>query len=419
MKTTNKFCQVTLSLGAFLLLLHPALAQNQSATKAQIMNALTAGGKYAATQILDKNGRAQGDYDLVRNEWHEYEAAWHTGQTINGLLAAYEITQDKSLLNAARKAGDWWIGLEYKDHPKLKGMLRAIHGDHVGNIIVMGTISDGTPGLFRLSQITGERKYADCATRAGDWIIKNMYIENEALIYDGVDPESGTVMKDKSPFSSRNSGPQITLFDVARPNNEGYLFRDMFLHTKNESYKKVFVNLCDGLVRRQHENGFWMDFDPNDLKTGKIHPRFNIWNAESLLAGYELTKNPAYLEAALKTARATQKLQKKNGLMYSTNFTDGKFREDSIVGSAVSFAGSLWLRLDKLGYAEFKDNIELSMDWTLKNQFPANHPSPYLAGAFFETRVAMQPDHSVRLIVRDLSTAFALRFLADYYQRFF
>ena len=92
-------------------------------------------------------------------------------------------------------------------------------------------------------------------------------------------------MKDKSPFSSRNGGPQITLFDVARPNNEGYLFKDMFLHTKEDRYKKVFLNLCDGLVRRQHENGFWMDFDPNDLKTGKIHPRFNIWNAESLLAG--------------------------------------------------------------------------------------------------------------------------------------
>ena len=407
---------ITISLIIFLLCKLPSFAQNPGDKKSQILNALAAGGKYAATQILDKQGRAQGDYDLLRNEWHEYEAAWHTGQTINGLLAAYEITKDKSLLEAARKAGDWWISLEDKNHPKLKGMLRAIHGDHVGNIIVTGTISDGTPGLFRLSKITGDRKYADCATRAGDWIIKHMYIENEALIYDGVNPETGEVMKDKSPFSSRNGGAKITLLDVARPNNEGYLFKDMYAHTKNEKYKKVFVNLCDGLVRRQHENGFWMDFDPNDPKTGKIHPRFNIWNAESLLEGYALTKNPAYLEAALKTARATQKLQKKSGLMYSTNFTDGKFREDSIVGSAVYFAGSLWLRLEKLGYNEFKENIELSLDWALKNQFPANHPSKNLAGAFFETRVSLQPDHSIRLIIRDLSTAFGLRFLADYYQ---
>ncbi len=394
----------------------PTDAQNLGDKQSQILNALMAGGRYAATQILDKQGRAQGDYDLLRNEWHEYEAAWHTGQTINGLLAAHEITKDKSLLDAARKAGDWWISLEYKDHPKLKGMLRAIHGDSVGNIIVAATISDGSAGLFRLSKITGDRKYADCATRSGDWIIKHMYIESEALIYDGVNPDTGEVMKDKSPFSSRNGGPKITLFDVARPNNEGYLFKDMYTHTKNENYKKVFVNLCDGLVKRQHENGFWMDFDPNDPKTGKIHPRFNIWNAESLLEGYELTKNPAYLEAALKTARATQKLQKKSGLMYSTNFTDGKFREDSIVGSAVYFAGSLWLRLEKLGYSEFKESIELSLDWALKNQFPANHPSKNLAGAFFETRVLVQTDHSVRLIIRDLSTAFGLRFLADYYQ---
>ena len=394
------------------------LAQPSPDKKLKILAAIQAGGKNAATQILDAQGRAQGDYDILRNQWYEYEAPWHTGQTINGLLAAYEITKDKSILTAARKAGDWWVSLEYKDHPQLKGMLRAIHGDHVGNIIVTATITDGTPGLFRLSRITGDRKYADCATRSGDWIIKHMYIEREALIYDGVNPATGAVMKDKSPFTSRNGGPQITLFDVARPNNEGYLFKDMFLHTKEEQYKKVFLNLCDGLVKRQHENGFWMDFDPNEPKTGRIHPRFNLWNAESLLEGYELTRNPAYLEAALKTARATQKLQKKNGVMYSTNFVDGRSREDSIVGSGVSFAGILWLRLYKLGYQEFKESIEVSLDWTLKNQFAPNHPDKNLAGAFFESKVNVQPDRSVRLIVRDLSTAFALRFLADYYVSF-
>ncbi len=399
--------------------LSPLSAQSLLEKKTKILTALQAGGKNAAMQILDAQGRARGDYDILRNQWYEYEAPWHTGQIINGLLATYEITQEKSLLAAARKAGDWWVSLEYKDHPQLKGMLRAIHGDHVGNIIVTATITDGTPGLFRLSRITGDKKYADCATRSGDWIIQNMYIEREALIYDGVHPDTGIVMKDKSPFGARNGGAQSTLFDVARPNNEGYLFKDMFLHTKEDRYKKVFLNLCDGLVKRQHENGFWMDFDPNDPNTGKIHPRFNLWNAESLLEGYELTKNSAYLEAALKTARATQKLQRKNGVMYSTNFVDGRSREDSIVGSAVSFAGILWLRLYKLGHQEFQESIELSLDWTLKNQFAPNHPDKNLAGAFFESKVNVQPDRAVRLIVRDLSTAFALRFLADYYQAFF
>ena len=56
-------------------------------------------------------------------------------------------------------------------------MLRAIHGDHVGNLIVTATITDGTPGLFRLSHVTGDRKYADCATRSGEWILKHLYLE--------------------------------------------------------------------------------------------------------------------------------------------------------------------------------------------------------------------------------------------------
>jgi rhamnogalacturonyl hydrolase YesR len=405
---------ITLSL--MLVAAQVLLAQSAAEQQPRILRALQVGSKYAATQVLDAQGRAKGDYDLISSQWYEYEAAWHTGQTINGLLAAYEITKDKALLNAARKAGDWWISLEYKDHPKLKGMLRAIHGADVGNIIVTATITDGSAGLFRLSRITGERKYADSATRAGNWIMQNLYLENEALIYDGVNPDTGEVMKDKSPFKARQGDGKAALFDVARPNNEGFLFKDMYLHTKDERYKKVFLNLCDGLVKRQHDNGFWMDFDPNDPKTGKIHPRFNLWNAESLLEGYELTKNPAYLEAALKTARATHKLQRKSGVMYYTNYVDGRTREDSIVGSGVSFAGILWLKLHRLGYQEFKDSIERSLNWTLQNQFSPAHPDPNLAGAFFETRVTHQSDQSVRFIVRDIASAFALRFLADYYQ---
>ncbi len=45
----------------------------------------------------------------------------------------YEITKSPQALAAARKAGDWWIGLEIKDNPALKGMVGATHGDDIGN----------------------------------------------------------------------------------------------------------------------------------------------------------------------------------------------------------------------------------------------------------------------------------------------
>jgi hypothetical protein len=50
----------------------------------------------------------------------------------------------------------------------------------------------------------------------------------------------------------------------------------------------------------------------------------------------------------------------------------------------------------------------------LHNQHPANHPDPNLAGGFFNLRVSSS-GATLRLLHRDIGTAFALRFLAAYY----
>ena len=71
---------------------------------------------------------------------------------------------------------------------------------------------------------------------------------------------------------------------------KGYLWKDIFEFTGEERYKNAFLEICDGLLASQSENGFWMDFEPNDPNTGKIHARFNTWNAEALIGS--LYPNP-------------------------------------------------------------------------------------------------------------------------------
>lgn len=382
--------------------------------KEKIENSLTLGIKHASYVCLDEKGKSRGDYEVVSGQWKDYESAWHTGQLIKGLLDAYEVTENETALTHAKKAGDWWLTLQFPEGHVLEGYLDAIHGDKLGNLINTTTIADGTPGLYQLSRVTGNAEYADVATSAGKWILENLYIKEHKLSYNIVDPETGEIWIDKSPHEQHQNNP-ITIKQVARPNAEGYLWKDMYEHTGEQRYKDAYLEVCDGLIEKQSDNGFWMDFEPNDPKTGKIHARFNTWNAEALLEAYELTNDNKYLEGAVKTGKGLASIQDENSIIYYTSFTDGSADKKSPCGSGTSFAGILWLRLHHLGQLEFEDNIKNALDFTLQNQFPENHQDTNLAGGYFEMRLNVK-DAEVKMIYRDIATAFGLRFLSEVYK---
>lgn len=391
-----------------------SFSQDQFKIKQDILTAIKDGAAYASNAVLDNEGKSKCDYNWLEGKWYAYEVPWHTGQIIFALVDAYKITGDKKILESAKHAGDWWVSLEIKDHPKLKGMLKAIHGDGIENI-VFATITDGTNGLFNLWRVTGNDKYAAVPTRAGDWMMKNMYIPEYRIFYDNVDPVSGEVMKEKSPFWPDKK--EQKLFDVARPNNEGYIFKDMYEYTKDEKYKKMFIEICESLVEKQGPEGVWMDFMPNDKTEGSYHPRFPLWYAESLIEGYKLTGNKNYLEAAKKTAEVFAKAQSKDGTIFYTNYIDGRKNQNSVCGSATSFAGIIWIELIKAGVGEeFKKNVERSLNFVLKNRYPSDHPDKNLAGGFFETRMRSKSGQIWFTARQDIATSFGLRFLADYYQ---
>lgn len=159
-----------------------------------------------------------------------------------------------------------------------------------------------------------------------------------------------------------------------------------------------------------------MRYMPNNREVSSFHPRFNLWYAESLLETYELTKDRKYLEAAAKTARTYAKAQQKDGTIYYVNYTDGKPSDKgSICGSAVAFAGILWIRLAGYGYDEFIPNYERSINWILKNRYAIDHPDPNLRGAVVNTRYRSKKG-KVWFTSRDVGTSFGLRFIAAYYQ---
>lgn len=398
----------------FLLCFFFANTINASDKKNDILDAIRDGADYAIRVLLDDEGKSRCDYNMIEGTWYLYEPAWHTGQLIFGLVEAHRITGNETYLNEAKRAGDWWISLKITDNPKLNGMLRALHGDYIGDYIVFATISDGASGLYQLQRETNQHVYADVATGAGQWMLDNMWVPEHGVFYDVVDVHTGEVYRDRSPFWS--DVEEQTLFHVARPNSEGSLFKYMYEFTGDERYKDIFITQCESLVEKQGPEGLWMDFMPNNKETGSFHPRFNIWYAESLLDGYDLTGDERYLMAAKKTAETYANFQFGDGTIFYQNFLDGRRNRDSICGSAVSFAGILWLRLIQYGVGEeFRDNLERSVDWVVHNRFSIDHPDPNLAGAFLETRTRRR-EAKVWMTMRDIATSFGLRFLSEYYR---
>jgi uncharacterized protein YyaL (SSP411 family) len=396
------FAALALSLTA------PAMAQ--PVPPAEVKAAITEIADGIDTVLLDEEGKARGDYDWQTGQWSEYEVAWHTGQAIEGLLWAYKATGKTAYLDRARQAGDYWVGLEIKNGP-FKGMINAAHGDRLGQLINFTTVGNGTPGLFHLSKVTGDPRYANVASQAINWLANNTAVPGDAgLYYNILDPQTGTIWRDRSPH---HDVAKASLTQVARPNIEGSPFLDACLHMKRKKLCAAHDALADATVKRQGKDGLWMDFEPNNPEDGTVHPRFNSWNTEAMLRQWQRSKDKRYLDAALATARANARMMRPDGSFDYAQSQKGKAGTTSPTGSATAFAGILWLGLRAEGYKEFDAQIHVAARWLLANRYPANHPDPNLRGLIVERRIK-----GSKILQRDLSNLFAARFLAQYQAAF-
>ena len=140
---------------AFIPVFSLCAAGDEDTKEKQVLKALHETTEYINNVLINDEGISRCDYNIPEGKWYDYEPPWHTGQAIYALLESYRITGEEKYLETAKRAGDWWVGLEIKDHPKLKGMVRSAHGDHAGVTIVFATISNGS------AYIPGKRQRRD------------------------------------------------------------------------------------------------------------------------------------------------------------------------------------------------------------------------------------------------------------------
>jgi len=406
----------------------PAIAQEQMPSpkrSAEISRAIDEISVFAGNVLLSQDGSGRADYSVVDGELVTYETHWHTGQLIWGLLEAGTVLDRPDLIDKARRGGDWWVSTEFPEGHPLAGLVAASHGDNLGDLINWTTISDGTPGLFALSRATGDPRYADTATRSGRWLWDNTRVPDDIpggdwLFYNIIEPDTGLVYRDwdvhtqgvpRDPERAARETPPVTR--VARPNIEGFLFKDICLHTGEQVWCDRFVAHAESVLSRQGESGLWLDFEPNVADGSKVHPRFNIWNAEALLQAFEISGDRKFLEAAARTARWSQSVMRRDGTLYYNTALNGQSNRAQVTGSAVAFNGILMLRLRDYGYREFDKTIETFADWIIRNRFASDHADPNLAGSVINTR-QKQKNGKLEILNRDVGSTFALRFLSLY-----
>ena len=411
---------------AFFILVGTAAADVEDrAREARIITALEEIAAFSENVLMTDTGEGLADYNMVTNEWQMYETHWHTGQLIWGLLEAGEVLDRPDLIGKAELGGKWWVSTEYPEGHPFAGLVAAAHGDRLGDLINWTTIADGTPGLFALSRATGNPVYADTATRSGEWLWANTRVPEdieggEWLFYNIFDPDEGIVYTGWDVHTQglprdadKAASDPAPVNRVARPNIEGFLFADMCRHTGDETWCERFLAQADSVLARQGQEGLWLDFEPNEADGSKVHPRFNVWNAEALLQAYEISGDRKYLEGAARTARWGQSVMRNDGTLYYRTSVNGSVQRSDVTGSAVAFNGILMLRLKDYGYGEFDDTIDTFADWLVANRFAADHPDRNLAGAVINTRQKFG-DGKLSMINRDVGSTFAMRFLSLY-----
>lgn len=399
----------------------PKSPTDRQAVVAQALREIAA---HSEAVLITPSGMVRAEYDPETGTWADYEPAWHTGQMIWGLLAAGGALGEPRLIGTARRAGDWWAAQEFQPPHPFAGLIDAWHGGRFGRLLNWTTISDGTPGLFVLSRMTGDPRYAEAASRSGAWLWANTRVPKEipgaeGLFYNFFDAGRGVVLTDWNPhtqgpdydaaLAARLGAPPIT--QLARPNIEGFLFADMCRFRSEPLWCERFLEQARLALARQSPDGLWMAFEPNDAASGRVHPRFNLWNGEALLEAYALSGDRAFLEAAARTARFYQGVAAPDGAIAYTLYQDGRADPvQGVAGSAVAFHGLLMLRLKDYGYAEFEHDIARAADWVLTNRYRGDHADPNLRGGVPDTRVRKGRG----IVQRDLGASFGMRFLALY-----
>lgn len=335
-------------------------------------------GEYCPSRDV-RPPRVAGTHGMVKaGTWFFFGPIWHTGQAVKALSLAYKYFGNTEYLEAAKSGADFIIHQQVRDKGSDDFGLIAAYEDH-NNIINTSAILECVGGLFNLTDVTGNERYATCAIDAIQWVVRKLYKGN-GLFTDGYDP----VKKELSTqgWTDRFGVPGRPLID------DGVLFT-AWQRTTDDKLRRIFYEVADLLLLKEDPPGNWINYIPSSWKKGTLHPRNGaFWWGRPMWMAYRSSRNEKYLQCFERSCDWYTKAMRHDGGMFRNTYLD--FSTDSF-GHATSAVGCACMM--------FHDNqVELGNSHYCRtpgarpqiHDIHADHPRdrPQHAGSYYRNRSA-------------------------------
>ncbi|MBS6643122.1 MAG: glycoside hydrolase family 88 protein [Clostridiaceae bacterium] len=349
-------------------------------------------------------GAIKGEYSAFARQWDFYCPVWHTGQAVKALVQAYRLTEREEYLKAAREGSRFIYRHQVweKGNP-LNGLILAY--ENTNDLVYTSAILECMDGLMELAELEHDENAWERIILAAEFIIRYTYQQN-GLFWDAFSTEKGeTVVPNHCRVKQGCDG---------RPLLDDGIFCRLYKKTGDLRYKQIARETAECLIKEQNPPGNWIDFSPCKPEKGFLHPRHTYWWGMPLLDVYELTKDPVYLENALTSGRFTRKMMRiDGGMMRGTNI---EFNTESFghAASGSACAAIFFMRLyEKQKQTEWLEAAGNALCFCMEMQISETE-DPNLQGVIVEK--VLPPCGSDRLPyqIRDIGTIFYIQAAVKY-----
>jgi hypothetical protein len=351
-------------------------------------------------RYADWRGCFRGEYHAGRRSWDIFCPIWHGGQGVKALALAYELLKTQCYLDDARLSAEFILRHQINDskHPD-DGLILAYEsggGTHVSTSAILESLD----GLFVLTRVSGDKRYADAAIRALQWVERRMFLPAEGLFLDEYDPDTRTMttpawVRDKKLFTQ-----------PGRPLLDDGVFVTGYKLSGDEKLKRVAVGIAERLLKDESPAGNWKAYPPCFPDTGICHPRHAYWWGRPLWMVHQLTGDARLLECCRRSAQWYVSAMRLDGGLFRDTGPDFKTPSFGHATSGIACAAILWADLIKnYGDTQWIEPLKRALSFCRSVQF-TNASDSNLKGAILEKVLPPNGSDAPPWYLRELGTFF-------------
>jgi hypothetical protein len=339
-------------------------------------------------------GAIKGEFSS-ESKWKFFGTVWHTGQAVKALSLAYKYFREPYLLESAQMAAEFILNQQQTNKNDADfGMILAYEDKDGLDKINTSCVLECCDGLFTLSEVSGDNRYADRAVEAISWVVRKMY--SGGCFIDRYSPQDRTV---KNVWKNKYDDPGRPLLD------DGVLLK-AWKYSGREEFRRVFYEIADHLLKREEPRGNWFGYAPCNWKEQSMHPRQAFWWGRPLWMAYKDSGKTKYRDAFNRACQWYTKAMRHDGGMIRRTYTD--FSTDSFGHATSATSCAVMMFRDaytELGDPQYIPYITKGLSYAMAMQVTEAH-DPRMKGVIIEKCLPPGGKDGVPWAVRDIGVSF-------------